>query len=664
MNSTLRTAELNGERPLRRSADFQSAVSQVFNLLGLRLLSLLLFAAFAPPAARAHIIPPEKLHPVAEAYRRASFVLNLNPVKWDIARSDSLDLANYWRSFDPFAAEKLAKEIETVISRATLVPNEIARIEPMPRQEAASRVLGLLTKAVPPIVRAHLQEAERRIAERTAALDHVHQAQGAFGAVEDVILASDPTAGHRLGQCWLKLASAIGNPGLLGVGAIQPDPASFRSEAREILQYLDANYGEDFSVPVGRKLAPWPLKSSTFNPKAALPIKLPPGSNVNKQIPRPRQILNMTARGVDESETALIALGDMAFDSAYIYGEPMRSLGMSCNTCHNKSITNPNLFVPGLSARPGGMDVSNSYFAPHANNGHFDPLDTPDLRGIRFTAPYGRNGRFASLREFVRNVIVNEFNGPEPAPMLLDGMIAYMNEFEFLSNPALTKDGRLNESAPEAARRGEKIFHRTFPQMNGRSCATCHIPSANFLDHRRHDIGSVKGYEAGSRDRALDTPTLLSAKYTPPYFHDGSLPTLQAVNEWFDKTYELGLSSGELDDLTAYVETVGDGVEAYEGTPYYLDAEMEEFSFFLSAFEFLDEKNKPELMNATFQTVALEIRNHKWELQDPASRPVMDQLAGILDEAYAASLAGDRASVRNKVEAYRTLYQANVDRLK
>ncbi len=58
------------------------------------------------------------------------------------------------------------------------------------------------------------------------------------------------------------------------------------------------------------------------------------------------------------------------------------------------------------------------------------------------------------------------------------------------------------------------------------------------------------------------------------------------------------------------METVGDGVEAYEDTSYYLDAEMEEFFFFLSSFEFLDEKNKPELMSITFQTVTLEIRNH------------------------------------------------------
>jgi hypothetical protein len=190
------------------------------------------------------------------------------------------------------------------------------------------------------------------------------------------------------------------------------------------------------------------------------------------------------------------------------------------------------------------------------------------------------------------------------------------------------------------------------------------VPSGNFVDHKRHDVGTVHGYEDSSRDRSLDTPTLLSAKYTAPYFHDGSQPTLRAVNEWFNNPYKLKLTKKELDDLTAYVETVGDGIEAYEDTLYYLDAEMEEFGFFLSAYEFMEQKNKPELMNMTFATIALEIRNHKWELQDASAMPVMDRLGEIIGEAYEANLAGDRDRVRAKVKAYRKLYAENVDILK
>ncbi len=53
-------------------------------------------------------------------------------------------------------------------------------------------------------------------------------------------------------------------------------------------------------------------------------------------------------------------------------------------------------------------------------------VDTPSLRGVRLTAPYGRDGRIATLREFARHVIVNEFAGDEPAPRVLDALVAYM----------------------------------------------------------------------------------------------------------------------------------------------------------------------------------------------------------------------------------------------
>jgi cytochrome c peroxidase len=531
------------------------------------------------------------------------------------------------------------------------------------RESGRRKLFTVCTRTAAELLAARLARAERALPDRDRAQKEFTEARQLWACFDDVVEAADPPAFRRLGERWLEMASALGSKGLLGVGERPVDTDAFRAAAQEIAGYARANFSDGYEAPAGPRLACLPTKSPTFDASASLPIKLPPGSQVNKQLPRPRQVLNMSSRGVNERETVLIALGDMAFDSSFIFGEPARSLGISCNTCHNKSITNPNLFIPGLSARAGGMDVSNSFFASHANNGHFDPLDTPDLRGIRFTAPYGRNGRFASLREFTRNVIVNEFNGPEPDPMLLDGMVAYMNEFDFLSNPALNRDGTLNGRASAAARRGEILFRKPFPSMGGRACATCHIPSARFLDRKSHDIGTVKGFEPGSQDRAMDTPTLLSAKHTPPYFHDGSQPTLRAVNQWFNKTYRLGLTKSQIDDLTAYVETVGDGVDAYEDTTRTLAPEMEEFSFFLSAHETLRAKNKPELIRATFETVAFEIRAHKWDVQDDQYLPVLDQLAELMDRAHEASKNGDWARVDAMVAEYRKLYEANAEHL-
>jgi cytochrome c peroxidase len=623
-----------------------------------------LFLALAAPLARAHIVLPEKLHPVAESYRRVSFILNVIPVAWDQVDPEIAALADYWRTIDAPAADSFLKEGKAIIAKATIKPDPEKGIEPMPRRQAAAQVFELCTRVIPVLVRHHLKEIEQKTGDRLEVLATLKKAQGIWQAFEDTLSVVDPEAYRAQGLAWLQMTSALGTPGLLGAGAVPFDRENFRKQSQVVLDYLDGSYGKEFRAVEGRRLAPAPIRSATFNKEAKLPLRLPPGANINKQLPRPRQILNMAARGVDESETALIALGDMAFDSAEIFGEPARSLGINCNTCHNKSITNPNFFIPGLSARPGGADITGSFFAGQLNNGHFDPLDIPDLRGIRFLAPYGKNGRFESLRDFSRFAIVNEFNGDEPDPMLIDAIVAYMNEFDFLPNRYLNKDGTLNAQAPADARRGEKIFTRPFPQMNGMSCATCHIPSANFVDHKRHDVGTVKGSEQFSRDGSLKTQTLLGIKHTPPYFHDGSQATLRDVSEYFNNYYKLGLKKAELADLTAYVETVGDGVDPMEDTLHTLEAEMQEFSFFISTFEFLDEKNKPDLMGLTFRTIATEIRAHKWDLQDYAHMPVLDKMAALMDQADAARKTDDRATMRKLVAEYREMYDKYKEVLK
>jgi len=627
----------------------------------LGVLAVLTILVASDPAARAHIVPPQQLHPVATSYRRIEFLLNLNPIPWDSVNLDLATIAAQLESFDAAGADDLRKlGRETLARVASAAKSEDTMLAADKRRLIAHRVLSRTTRTVARAIRFDLDTARANLADYSSASDHFERARQMWAAFEPAIEAAQPAEFVRLGECWLAMVSALGYPGLAGIGARQPDTATFHEESGEIVEYLDANFidqvGTQTLGPTLARLAPLPGVARDAYPPGQ---RLPPGFNVNKQIPRPRQILGMVTRGVDERETPLIALGDMAFDSALIFGEPARSLAITCNTCHNKGVTNPNFFIPGLSRIPGGMDVSNSFFGAHANNGIFDPLDIPDLRGLRFTAPYGRNGRFDSLREFTRNVIVNEFSGQEPEPMLLDALVAYMLEFEFLPNPALEPDGTLNDRAPAAARRGEALFNRPFANMAGRSCASCHDPSDHFLDRKRHDIGTVRGAEPDSRDRALDTPTLLGIKYSAPYFHDGRLATLAEVVDWFNDRYSLRLTGSQRMDLSAYLETVGDGVEAYEDTVYTLASELEEFDFFLSPYELLVERGETNLIDTTFGTIAFEIRAHKWDVQDPANLPVLDRLAGLMDRARAALAAGDLSTTDRMVNEYRALYRSN-----
>lgn len=352
------------------------------------------------------------------------------------------------------------------------------------------------------------------------------------------------------------------------------------------------------------------------------------------------------------------AYGDMLFDSAEMMGEPARSIGIACSTCHNRSDINQRFFVPGITPKPGVVDVDGHFFNPRFNDHRNDPLDIPSLRGLRFTAPYGRDGRFASLRDFVRNVIVNEFSGDEPTPLMLDALVTYMLEFDWLPSTYLNPDGTLNERAPESAKRGEVVFNKPFRGMGDRACSTCHVPSANFMDGLRHDIGSGKPSMPTARDTFFDTPTLINIKYTAPYFHDGSLAVLSDVVDWFDERYNLGLTKKEKAELTAYLDAVGTGEEPYqvfddENTPFLLD--WAELSTFVSTLSTLLPAKDKYHTKVLIRTVSTDMRLDASGLKDISQAPKVYELANKLDEILDAAEANDWEKSTKLWMEYQTL---------
>lgn len=102
--------------------------------------------------------------------------------------------------------------------------------------------------------------------------------------------------------------------------------------------------------------------------------------------------------------------------------------------------------------------------------------------------------------------------------------------------------------SPEAIK-GLAVFKQS-------GCINCHNGS-NFTDGRFLNIGvgmdaenpDLGRYEITKDDKdkgAFKTPTLREVAKTPPYMHDGSLPTLQSVIEYYDKG---GIKNSHLNPL-------------------------------------------------------------------------------------------------------------------
>ena len=289
---------------------------------------------------------------------------------------------------------------------------------------------------------------------------------------------------------------------------------------------------------------------SLGSPAYATDTGLPPGSDLDADaIENPREVFHSEA--LHGRKSYLSNLGNLLFNSPLLLGDAARKAGISCGSCHVNGASNPKLFIPGLSTRPGNFDTSSGFFNPKADNAVLDPVTIPSLRGARYLGPYGHDGRTASLREFVQNVIVTEFAGAAPSPQILDAIVIYIEDIDFLPNPRLDKAGGLATGATPAQQRGEQLFAKPFPHQPQLSCAGCHVPSGAFVDHQQHDIGSGGLFK---------TPTLLNADFNAPYFHDGRFDTYDQVVGYFDQAFELGLTAQDRADLVAYLAAVGDGV--------------------------------------------------------------------------------------------------------
>ena len=352
---------------------------------------------------------------------------------------------------------------------------------------------------------------------------------------------------------------------------------------------------------LGRTIAAAILLTAAAVPAASTPITthegvLPLGTELNEEaLDQPNELFYSELAGGKRSY--LLNLGDLLFSSPSILGGVARQAGISCETCHQQGHNNPKLFIPGLSSRPGTFDVSGALFNPKADNGVFDAVTPPSLRGAKYLAPYAHDGRFPTLREFIRNAIVNEFAGPEPSAQIVDALEAYIKEIAFLPNPKLGAGGRLTTEASDAARRGEVLFNKPFRHDAAMSCAGCHRPDAAFVDHQVHDIGT---------GGAFKTMTLINANFNAPYFHDGRYDNYEQVVDYFDRHYDLGLMAKDKADLVAYLNAVGDAAEPTVRNT--VQASLDEIEQFVSVLDTAIPEHNKEVIALTVDAVGNEWR--------------------------------------------------------
>ncbi|HLH12077.1 MAG TPA: cytochrome c peroxidase [Methylovirgula sp.] len=252
----------------------------------------------------------------------------------------------------------------------------------------------------------------------------------------------------------------------------------------------------------------------------------------------------------------------------------------SCATCHRPDRS----WEDGLALAVG-------------DNRQALKLKTPTLIDVAWLDRLGWTGRFHSLEQITFAPIVSSSNmnmSEKDVVARLSSIPDYVRGFSAaFDDGAITRahieeaiatyersilstdapfDRWINgdENAIDAsAKRGFLIF-------NGKGrCNECHSGWA-FTDGSFHDIGVAKDQDMGRGQlfptsvklrHAFKTPTLRDVALRAPYMHDGSVPTLEAVIDLYDKggiarpsraevIRPLGLSAGEKADLLAFLKTL------------------------------------------------------------------------------------------------------------
>ncbi|HJQ37114.1 MAG TPA: cytochrome c peroxidase [Thermoanaerobaculia bacterium] len=282
------------------------------------------------------------------------------------------------------------------------------------------------------------------------------------------------------------------------------------------------------------------------------------------------------------STPAKIKLGRQLFEDTRLSGDQ----SLACMSCHPREMayTEAVQFSEGFEGKPM-------------------PRHTPTLLNAGYYRYINWDGKFTSTTQLVPAILANPrnmnlqdeavlvsrlesvaeyraafravFGGAPTRQRVSQALDAYVRSLTTPNSPFDQYAAGDRNALTDAQKRGLMLF------VGKADCTMCHR-GPNFEDDQFHALG-VKGEDPGrfkvtgvEADRfAFKTPTIRNVELTAPYMHDGSLPTLRAVVDFYDAgggaqqpksmlLRRLNLTAREKSDLVAFLESLTGEVEKAE----------------------------------------------------------------------------------------------------
>jgi len=231
---------------------------------------------------------------------------------------------------------------------------------------------------------------------------------------------------------------------------------------------------------------------------------------------------------------------------------PLGMQGVACFDCHVNGHTSAATHLVG-DIRP---------------QAHRRRIDTPSLRGVNVQRLFGSQRALKTIEDFTEfEQRAAYFDGDQVSasakginPLERGSQVHFMSEvqelLDFPPAPGLDLFGKLDPKkfpADSIEMKGQELF------LGKARCAVCH-PAPYYTDNLLHDLKVDRFYKTqtinglvATQQGPIKTFPLRGIKESPPYFHDGRLPTLEDTVEFFNLILETHLTAEEKQALAAFM---------------------------------------------------------------------------------------------------------------
>ena len=243
-----------------------------------------------------------------------------------------------------------------------------------------------------------------------------------------------------------------------------------------------------------------------------------------------------------------VARGRCLFNNPSVFGQDPNGPFASCSRCHY-----------------GGEKTDHSVHLVRVTNRAGQPIEvlrkTPSLLKAAHNAPWGADGRFASIQDAARGAILSpvEMRGTTVTADQLDALAAYV-----LGLPG--SDGESSQlfwqpPPPDAATLNQIAIGKSVFFGKG-TCFTCH-GGPDFTNHtvtsNQLNLTFSGGTDPGGAfvgtggPRTFKVQSLLFLGADRPAMHSASLGTLEQLIRFYNLSFNLGLSNQQMVGLSYWL---------------------------------------------------------------------------------------------------------------